>query len=282
MKELLTSILKHLVRGLGVVALFSFASSNTSFADNISKTFEFGEGTPQSRSHVRTFPIPCNKAVAAVVKFRRLGPDGGGNDIPIIIELREPDTAADQEGSIVQTESGMAKTTEQTVTFNTAFGRPRGCSLPWRVRVRHANAGTAPSRVFGTIRLDFDDRPGVEVESVGSVQHQGLKIVNIKAGDIKQGKVEITANWYHFVGSIYVVGPNPIKLKIRLIDPNGRVVKTVEAYSGDELRSELPKFKLTYQVVDCLLGQWKLDVFNNTNDDARFKNLDVKITLDCP
>lgn len=265
-----------------VTALLTIATAGMALADNVTKTFEFGEGLAQTRSSLRTFPISCNKAVVAVVKFQRLGSAGGGNDIPIIIELREPDTAPDQEGSIVQTESGMAKLAEQTITFATANGRPRGCSLPWRVRVKHANDGTAPSRVFGTIRLDFGDRfPGVEIDSVGSVQKQGSKIVNIKAGDIKQGKVEITANWYHFVGSIYVVGPNPIKLKIRLVDPNGTVRKTVEAFSGDELRSDLPKFKLTYQVVDCLPGQWKVEVINATSDDARFKDINVKFTLDC-
>lgn len=274
--------MRNIIKFWTLTLIGLFGLSGTVIADNVTKTFEFGSGSAQTRSIVRTFPISCNKAVVAVVKFQRLGPEGGGNDIPIIIELREPDTAADQEGSVVQTESGMAKITEQSVTFNTASGRPRGCSLPWRVRIRHANDGTAPSRVFGTIRLDFGDKfSGVEVESVGSVQKQGAKIVSIKAFDIKQGKVEITANWYHFVGSIYAIGPNPIKLKIRLVDPNGTVRKTVEAYSSDELRSELPKFKLTYQVVDCLTGQWKVEVINDTNDDARFKDINIKFTLDC-
>src|SRR5688500_5205739 len=130
-----------------IFALFGlFGLSGTVTADNVSKTFEFGEGSAQTRSIVRIFPISCNKAVVAVVKFQRLGSAGEGNDIPIIIELREPDTAPDQEGPIVQTESGMAKTTEQTITFSTAHGRSRGCSLPWRVRVKHANDGPAPSR----------------------------------------------------------------------------------------------------------------------------------------
>ena len=260
-----------------------FGLSGAVIADNISKTFEFGAGSAQTRSIVRTFPIACHQAVAVVVKFQRLGLDGAANDFPVLIEVRAPDTAADQEGPILKTESAIAKKAEQTVVLKTFFGEPRGCSLPWRVRVRNANDGAAPSRVSGSIRMDFNGgSENAVVESVGSVQKQGSKIVNVAGFGIKQGKVEITANWYHFIGSISVVGPNPIKLKIRLVDPNGTVRKMIDAYSSDELRSELPKFNLTYQVTDCLTGQWKVEVINDTNDDARFKNINVKFTPDCP
>src|SRR6266508_3314552 len=80
-----------------VFCLFGVTTPTVS-AESITKTFEFGAGTPQSRSHVRTFPIPCGTegGVAAVVKFQRSGPVGASN-VPIMIELREPDTAPDQE-----------------------------------------------------------------------------------------------------------------------------------------------------------------------------------------
>jgi hypothetical protein len=282
MKQPSTTIFATFVRGLGVLAVFAFGTVSMAFADNISKTFEFGAGTPQPRSHVRTFNIPCQLGVAAVVKFQRLGPVNATNDIPIIIELHEPDMTAGQENSVYYEESAMAQLTEQTKILRIP-GKDRGCSLPWRVRVRHANEGNAPSRVFGTIRLDFDGRARNSVfEDVGIVAKGRSRQVKSDAYGLKQGRVEITATWYHFLGGIQIVGPNPIKLEISLVDPNGTVVKTVAAYSSDEARSELTKFRLTYQVTDCPTGPWKLSVHNPTNDDANFKSLKVTFTPDCP
>ncbi len=254
----------------------------TALADNISKTFEFGPGTPQPRSHLRTFNIPCHSGIAAVVKFQRLGLVNASNDIPIIIELHEPDMVAGQENSVYYEESAMAKKTEQTITLRIP-GKDRGCSLPWRVRIRYAGEGTVPARIFGSIRLDFDGRvSNIKFEEVGIVGLGRSKQSKTDAFGIGQGKVEITATWYHFIGGIQFVGPNPIKLQIKLVDPNGTVVKTVSAYSSDELRSELTKFKLTYQVTECLPGKWTLSVFNPTNDDANFKSLTATFKPDCP
>ncbi len=255
---------------------------DTASADNISKTFEFGAGTPQPRSHVRTFDIPCNREIAAVVKFQRLGSVNANNDIPIIIEVHEPDLVAGQENSVYYEESAMAKLTEQTVIVRVP-GKSRGCSLPWRVRVRYAGEGAAPSRVFGSIRIDFDgSQRNVNFETVGIAGKGRVKQSNTDAFGLKQGVVEITATWYHFIGGIQFIGPNPIKLEISLVDPNGTVVKTVKAYSSDELRGELTKFKLTYQVTNCISGKWKLSVFNPTNDDANFRSVNATFTPGCP
>ena len=92
-------------------ALVALASIGTAFGSNISKTFEFGPGTQNSSSNVRTFPVPCGRQVAAVVKFKRLGPAGTSNNVNIKIELREPDTAPNVEGPIVETKSVSATTT---------------------------------------------------------------------------------------------------------------------------------------------------------------------------
>jgi hypothetical protein len=137
--------------------------------------------------------------------------------------------------------------------------------------------------VFGSIRLDFDDRVrNINFENVG-IAAKGRSVQSeTDVYGIAQGKVEITATWYHFIGGIQFVGPNPIKLEISLVDPNGRVVKMVKAYSSDELRGELTKFKLTAYVTDCLSGKWKLSVFNPTNDDANFKSVNATFTPVCP
>lgn len=275
-----------------VALLFAFAAVGTVFADNsITKTFEFGVGTAQTRSHFRTFPIPCGTlgGIAAVVKFQRLGPDAASNNIPIIIELREPDTAAEQEGPIADTKTANAKKTEQSVTLRSQSSN-RGCSLPWRVRVKYANDGTAPVQVFGTIRLDFDGRLreiNVSMSEFGIDRdlrkgESETATVGGSAGFL-QGTIDITANWNHMVFSPLVPGPNPVKLKFELIDPSGTVVKTVEAYSSNESRSGLTRFRLIYQAPACLAGQWKLRITNiDGDDDAAGISPTVKFTPGCP
>jgi hypothetical protein len=258
------------------------ATVHPAFGANISKSFELGPGTAQPRSHLRTFEIPSNLAIAAVVKIQREGPVNATNDIPIIIEVHEPDLVAGQENPTYYEESAMAKLTEQTIIVRVP-GKARGCSLPWRVRVRCANAGTPSSRVFGSIRLDFDAGvQTVDFKDVGIVSKGRTIQTETRFYSIGQGRVDITASWYHFIGGIQFVGPSPIKLEISLVDPNGRVVKTVKAYSSDELRGELTKFKLTYQVTEFIPGKWKLSVFNPTSDDANFRSVTATVTPGCP
>lgn len=97
------------------------------YGGNISKTFEFGPGTPNASSNVRTYPIPCGLEVAAVVKFRRLGSDK--LNLPISIELREPDTATGVEGPIVETRLANVTVAEKTETLRSVANN-RGCSKP--------------------------------------------------------------------------------------------------------------------------------------------------------
>lgn len=52
-----------------------------------------------------------------MVKFQRIGPDGANNNVQIKIELREPDTAANQEGPLVETKTANATKTETNRKF---------------------------------------------------------------------------------------------------------------------------------------------------------------------
>lgn len=270
-----------------VAVLIAFAAVGTAFADNISKTFEFGEGTPQSRSHVRTFNIPCGTegGVAAVVKFQRLGPDAASNNIPIIIELREPDTAADQEGPIVETKTADAKKTEQTVILRSQSSN-RGCSLPWRVRVKYANEGTAPVQAFGTIRLDFDGRARtIEMSDRFPTVKKGSTVtINFgSSAGFEQGTIDVRARWQHDILGFPGANDHPIKLKWQLVDPTGTIVKTVEAYSNENYQPS-PRLVLIYQVTQHTGGQWKMKITNmNTNDDAKIDGYPVlQFTPACP
>lgn len=285
MKKIIT-FLRNIGRVFGSLALLAFAAVGTAFADNISKTFEFGPGTQYPRSNVRTFNIPCGTpgGVAAVVKFQRLGPDGAGIDIPIVIEFREPDTAANQEGPIVETKTATARKTEQTVILRSQSSN-RGCSLPWRVRVRYANEGTAPVQTFGSIRLDFDGRERwIDGDNLFPNISKGSSVtINLGGSDgFEQGIIDVRASWIHDI--LGLRGPNDfIKLKWELIDPNGTIVRTVEAYSYSNENGS-PRLVLIYQVTKHTPGRWKMKITNtNANDDAKIKRYDaLKFTPGCP
>jgi len=283
MTETATTVLRNLGRVLGVLALCVFATVGAASPDNISKTFEFGAGTAYPRSATRAFSIPCGTVggVAAVVNFQRLGRAEPSDDVPIRIEFREPDTEPGHEGPIM-IKTATAKTTGQTITLNRPENK-RGCNLPWYVTVRYANEDTAPFRIFGSIRLNWDGRVrGVAVGAASSFKlnkGDSRRIGLDYSGGLSQGLVQITGVWHHAL----LAGRDPIKLKFELIDPNGTVVKTAEGYSADESRSELPKLKLIYQVPNCFPGQWILRISNAEADrDAFVEKPTATLTPACP
>lgn len=284
MKKFATTTLVNSVRTLGVLALFAFTMVGTSNAASITKSFEIGEGTGQSQSHFRTFVVPCGLDVTAKVTFSRLGDPGVANDVPIIIELRKPGATAEEDGPIAaQVNNINATRTEQNRTLSGTESN-RGCTIPWRVRVKHNGSGAAPNAVKGNITVTFNDAPkSLNVEGGLISLNKGISVTKNLAGSggLDQGIVEITANWNHAIGP--VPGPLPVKLKFELLPPNSnQSVRTVEAYSSNEARSGLTRFKLTYQVTEHTPGQWRIRITNNTNDDTMNIDPKVKFTPDCP
>lgn len=285
MKKIVTAILRNFGRLLGVLALCSFAAAGTAFAGTITKTFEFGPGTPYTRSNVRTFPVLCRKAVAVTVKVQTLGAAPGL--VPITIELREPDTAPGQEGPLVEAKNITARTLEQTVTLSGPF-KNRGCSLPWRVRVSHANEGTAPFLTTGTIKVDFDSAGRNINPEMTSLYSGNSTTKNLgSTGGLEEGGIVITGKWQHWIGlgGIGGQGPLAVRLRFELIDPSGTVVKTADGFSSDEARSESthPKLKLIYQVTNCTPGQWKLKITNLSGlNDVNYVQSKATFTPDCP
>lgn len=286
MKKITSTILRNFGRVFGVLALCSFAAAGTTFAGTITKSFEFGPGTPYTRSNVRTFPVPCRKPVTVTVKFQTLGTAGASNLVPITIELREPDTAPDQEGPLVQAKNITARTLEQIVTFSGQF-RNRGCSLPWRVRVSHANEGAAPFLTTGSIKLDFNDE--VRNLSFTGSEHDGFmsagssSTVNLgSTGGLEEGTIVLKGDWICQVA--YVTCPRTIKLQFTLIDPNGTEVKTAEGYADRQSERDqgLAILTLTYRVTSCTPGQWKLKIKNLENVGSYFQGIYEKFTPDCP
>ena len=197
-----------------VIAASIFTVVPLAFASNITKSFEFGPGTANPTSNVRTFEIPSGLEVAAVVKYRRLGT--GKDGIPIEIELREPDTAPGVEGPVAQTQSASATTVEQTVTLR-SLASNRGCTKPWRVRVRFAGTGSVPSSVFGTARLDYNGTARtITTQAPGFVGKGTTKVVNMGGTTgLDQGAIGVSANWNHVIGPIQ--GPNPVKFRVFIV-----------------------------------------------------------------
>ncbi len=272
------------VRRTGVFAIgiltFVFAGS----AQGNTKSFEFGPGTPNTRSNVRTFAVPSGLEVAAVVKFRRLS--GGTGNFLIDIELREPDTAPGVEGPVVATRTVNATTEERTEIIRSGQSN-RGCSLPWRVRVKYHEAGAPPTAVFGTARVDFDNRTRSISAGIPGFIGKG-RATDITFGPttgFDQGKLDITANWNHMIGP--VPGPNPIKMRIQigylLADGSPLLSVSEEAYSSNESNSSLKKFRMIYNVRERTRGQWKLFIRNLENDhDAFMFAPTVNFTPVCP
>lgn len=288
MKKIVETILRNYGPIFGLLGLFIFATVGAASAGTITKTFEFGAGTQYSHSNVRTFYVPCNLKVVATIKYKRGGSEGASNDFPIKIDLRQADIGADEEGPIAQTVSATARRNEQTATLLAPDGSPRGCSLPWRVRVRYANAGTAPAPVTGSIRVDFDD-----VLKTFKYSHYPWKIIERKSNHtillthqgFEQGRLEIILTWNHSLGGP-VPGPLPVKLKAELLDPNGRVLATDMGYSNHEINPccSGDKMKIVFQVPDCESDSktWNIRITNDTNDDVNLTEVKFSHKPSCP
>ncbi len=254
-------------------------------AENISKTFELGPGTPQATSVMRSYPIPNGLAVAAVVKYRRI--TGGKDGVSIAIELREPDTAPGVEGPIVATRFVIATTEEKTVIIQ-SLASNRGCSQPWRIRVKHSGTGPMPAAVFGTARMDYDGQSrSINVSGPGFIGKGGSREIDIGGSDgFNQGQMGITANWNHMIGPI--PGPEAVKFRLQLgflinNNPHDTMLLTLaEAYSSNESRSGLPKFRILEKIREDSPGQWKLFVSNISGHDAFMNAPTVNFAPICP
>lgn len=274
---------KIMALALAVFGVLSIAATST-FAKSITKSFEIGAGTAHSHSHYRTFAVPCGLDVTASVKYLRKGDAGASNDVPIIIELRQPGETDSEDGPVAEQEQVTATRNQQTAALGGQESN-RGCSLPWRVRVKYANAGEAPFAVYGDITVTFNDASkSISVEG-GLISLLKGNNVTKKIGNSSgfgHGVIEITGTWLHSLGNL-VPGPNPVKLKFQLIDPDGNTVETESGFSSNDINpAATPKFKLTYRVTSCKSGQWKIKITNNTNDDTMNIDPKVKFKPDCP
>jgi hypothetical protein len=256
--------------------------------ETLQKTFEFGAGTSFTSSNFRTFPVPCHAGVEGVsITYIRKGDAGAANDVPIVLELHSPGTTAGELGPIVDSVNLMAKKAQQ-LSISTKLLKgdpsPRGCDLPWTVRVRSAS-GPSPWVVSGNITfVYFRTDAAVAVEGSLITLNKGNSVTkNVGgSGGLHAGRLTVSGTWLHSV--LGAPGPLPVQLRFQLIDPSGTVVASKTAYSNAEVNPCCSGNKMSFSLnIDHhITGQWKLRITNNSSDDTM--NIDPKIAYKatCP
>jgi hypothetical protein len=272
-----------------VFVAFLFATlSGATYAEVLTKTFEFGLGTANTISNKRTFQVPCHAGIEGVsASYQRKGTVGQQFDIPITMELRSPGATVDEEGPIVDSVD-LKATLAQQISISTKLLKgdpsPRGCSLPWVVRVK-PQSGTAQFVVSGTITLSyfrFDADQNIEGGLISLNKGNTVtKNVGSSAG-LHAGKFSISGTWLH--SAFGVPGPLPVLLKFELLNPNGQVVASKTAYSNAEINPCCSSNKMTFSTSldHHVAGQWKIRITNNSNDDTMNIDPKVKYIALCP
>jgi hypothetical protein len=236
-------------------------------AGEISKTFELGPGTQVPRSNHRTFNVPSGLPVTARVTYRRLGDPGPQNDIPIVIELRQPGLNATQDGPIVDQKSLLATRDNATITLN-GPASSRGCSNPWRVRVRYApRPNFQPPDpldprfdVIGNIQVTFnDDVKQLDISPFNVNIAKGNRVVKDLRGITGSGTVRIRAEWHTSPLELLHIN-SYYKLTVRL-KRNGNIVRTQAGFSQHAPGDKTPKLDFTYFVSpEQVSGTWQLEI----------------------
>lgn len=288
------SLIKILV--LSLVSIIGLSSAV--FGGVISKTFEIGEGTSQPFSHKRTFAIPCNRMINALISYSRFGKSGADNNVPLTITLMQP-SADGGEGEVVGTKQVTATTTLNSIRFDSnTLGSDKlrsflGCSKTWSVRVK-ADDGSSGFTVKGEIRLTFDDASKdlefYEVpsgKSISSGETDEFKILfnpAIARFDYSaaitnsQGIINIRGRWYHNLGVM------PIKMRAELVNPRGEVVAFDEGYPENEVNPccTSQKLKILYRIPEYVEGTWKIR-FNNLSEHDAVRAIPIaSFRPDCP
>jgi hypothetical protein len=275
-------------------AVLMVATPMDASATEITKTYSFGPGTGThtARAAFRDFRIPCGTpgAISVTVSFKRFGPEDHRHSFSIDVRIHEPVRPGQTEGLIPSAGAyGVTvHTAERAVTVGVA-PTAGGCSQPWVVRVK-TREGDPPYTVSGSIKLKYAGETRDLTVSTMSNQYlnkgQSKTLLIANSAGCGQGRMVITGTWNHTIG--IMPGPLPIQLKFELLNDAaisfGATDKVTEAfgYSNNELRAELTKLRLVFQIPDCRVGQWKLKITNISNDDAFLGSISAKMTPTCP
>jgi hypothetical protein len=245
-------------------------------SETLTKTFEFGPGTSQSRSHMRTFAVPAHSIVSIAVRDMALDPPGG--TVPVLIEVRQATAASisntGPDGPLLAV--GFADAPSGVFAFqNQSFTSSFGCPSTWRVRVRVAEAAPT-AKVSGTIVFVFNPPGVLPIEMTGAdTQHldpnaTASRLLRGRLGSVPSsiagtGQFRIMAKWHTDPADLLHLGSHH-PLKVELLRPNGTVGNDEIGFS-QHAADKTPKVNFTYTVTAqdaTMAGVWGVRITNNS------------------
>lgn len=257
-------------------------------SDLIRKSFEFGPGTSQVRSHFRTFNVPARSLVSVAVEKLAITPSGSGS-IPVIIEVRQAIAAGvgatGPDGPLLATRITNAPNSAIFAFQNQSFSSSFGCPHSWRIRVRSA-ISPVPVKVSGIIIFAFTPPGPVTLDMSGTdTQHLDPNVtanrtLRHRAGTSPShidgtGRFRIKAKWHTDPLDVFQLGSFQ-PLTVTLLRPDGTAANSETGYSQHAPANRTPKVDFSYTVTpaDALLpGDWRLRIRNNTS--VRVVDFDV-------
>ncbi|MBL9114583.1 MAG: hypothetical protein JNJ83_06210 [Verrucomicrobiaceae bacterium] len=244
------------------------------------KTFEFGPGTPNTRSNMRTFSLPAWATIVRVYGTFSAGGaervnvdlhkpsaesvDSTGPDGPYVASAGAQITGIPASGSFSMNNFGINNTSEF------------GCPSTWRVRVR-SQLSNPTIRVAGTIYVDYIPPPqrilsiagdGFDIDADTTATARAISTSQIDG----TGSFRIKAKW-HADAWLGTFAP----VTVKLLRPNGTTAKTQTGWSQHAPADKTPKLDFTYAVsaADALLpGSWFIQVTNPQSFDILNFNID--------
>jgi hypothetical protein len=244
-------------------------------SETLRKSFEFGPGTSQPRSHMRTFSAPAGSIVGVAVEDMVLDPPGGS--VPIFVEVRQASAASigntGPDGPFLS--GKFADAPSNLVSFQQSFTSRFGCPNTWRVRVQ-APSGNPPSRVSGTIVFVVNPTHVVPIEMTGAdTQHLDPNVTATRTlrprpgsspGFIAgTGRFRIKAKWHTDPADLFHFA-SLHELTVELLRPNGTVANDETGFS-QHAAGKSPKVDFTYTVTPqdaALAGDWGIRIRNNS------------------
>lgn len=258
-------------------------------SDTIRKTFEFGPGTSQPRSHMRTFSVPAESTVGVAIEQMLV--DSPNATIPVIIELRQASAASvgstGSDGPLIDVKAVNAPS--NLVTFLPTYFSAFGCPSTWRVRVRSAVGPDVPAKVSGTIVFVFNPPGSVVLDMTGvDTQHLDPSVIanrtlRSRLGSFNSitgtGGFRIRAKWHTNPDFLNIGTYHP--LTVELMRPDGTMAKRETGFSRHAPSDKNPKVDFRYAVTAqdaAMAGDWGLRITNNS--PVRVVDFDINRGLD--
>jgi len=265
-------------------------------AETVTRTFEFGPGTLNHHSNMRTLSVPARTKVFVSGEVT-LGPLSLNvlttMAVPVTIDVHAPNGTtsgtAGADGPLIGSMNVMAvplaaPNTEVPFAFVAMFESDFGCPSTWRVRVRTSDNTASKARVSGTIILTFFEPGVVNLDMSGDplTLEGGSRVTRKLAGraligsddaliERTDGQFRIKADWDTSWDPLVTSTLNAYHpLRVKLLRPDGTVADEEKGFPQHTPADKLPSgavrlhFVYTLTAADALMvGDWKLEIINS-------------------